>query len=135
MKTLIKSLALALTLGVVTSATSFAATSEGNPTGRTSTAASYKTGIYSTVAGKLNIALDKKTGGSVDIRLKDVDGKVLYTQHLGKNEHGCRVSLNLNDLEDGVYNLEITNGVNTTTQNVTIATKHPTTPIRIIAIQ
>ncbi len=135
MKTLIKSLALALTLGVVTSAASLANNAEGNPIGRTSTAASYKTGIYSTVAGKLNIGLDKETGGSVDIRLKDIDGKVLYAQHLGKNEHGCRVSLNLNDLEDGVYSLEITNGVNTTTQNVTVATKHPTAPTRLVAIK
>ncbi|MFD2932985.1 hypothetical protein [Spirosoma flavum] len=134
MKTLIKSLALAFSLGIVTSAASFANVTEVNPIGRTSAVASYKTGIYSTVTGKLNIALDKTTDGRVDIQMKGTDGKVLYTKHLGKNEHGCRVSLNLNDLEDGVYTLEITNGIETTTQNVTVATKQPTTPSRIIAI-
>lgn len=134
MKTLIKSLVLALSLGFVTSAASFATPTNVNPIGRPSGVASYKTGIYTTVAGKLTIALDKATGGRVDIRLVDAKGKALYTQHLGKNEHGCRVRLNLSDLEDGVYTLEITNGVETTTQNVTIATQQPTLANRIIAI-
>lgn len=131
MKTLIKSLALALSLAVVTAAASFA---ETNPVGRPAAAASYKTGVYSTVAGKLNIALDKATGGAVDIRLKDTSGKVLYAQHVGKNEHSCRLRLNLNDLEDGVYQLEITNGVETTSQNVTLSTKQPSVPNRIVSI-
>jgi len=132
MKTIIKSLALAFSLGIVTTASSFADT---NPGGRTTTVASYKTGIYSNQAGKLNIALDKEKGGAVDIRLKGADGKVLYTQHLSKNQPGCRVRLNLDDLADGVYQVEVTNGVNTTTQNVTLSTNHPTAPSRIISIQ
>jgi uncharacterized membrane protein YkoI len=57
--------------------------------------AAYKTGIYTTIEGKLNIALDKETGGAVDIRLKKADGKVLYSEHLGKNEKTAyRVRLN-----------------------------------------
>lgn len=131
MKTLIKSLALALSLGFVTSAATFADT---NPGGRPTSAASYKTGIYTTIEGKLNVALDKETGGAVDIRLKNTEGKVLYAQHLGKNETGCRVKLNLDDLQDGIYQLEITNGVETTTQSVTLSTNNPTTPNRIVAV-
>ncbi len=134
MKTLIKSLALAFSLAVVTSAASFANTTEANPIGRKSTAASYKTGIYTSTTGKLVIALDKETGGRIAILLKSTDGKVLYSQHLGKNEKTCRVRLNLSELEDGVYHLEITNGVETTTQNVTISTNQPTTPSRLIAV-
>ena len=134
MKTLIKSLAFAFSLTAITSAASFANTTDVNPIGSKSTVASYKTGIYTTVSGKLTIALDKETGGSVDVRLKGTDGKVLYAQHLGKNETTCRVRLNLSELEDGVYQLEITNGVETTTQNVTISTNQPATPSRLIAI-
>ena len=131
MKTLIKSLALALSLGVVTSAASFA---ETNPGGRPTTVAAYKTGIYSTPNGQLNIALDKEPGGFVDVRLKGTNGQVLYTQHLGKNERVYRIRLNLSELADGVYQVEVTNGVETTTQNVTISTQQPTTPIRSISI-
>ncbi len=139
MKTLIKSLAFAFSLAVITSAASFANTTEANPIGRKSNGrpvavASYKTGIYTTTSGKLTIALDKETGGSVDIRLKGIDGNVLYAHHLGKKEKTCRVRLNLSELEDGVYQLEFTNGVETTTQNVTISTNQPTTPNRLVAI-
>ena len=132
MKTLIKSFALALSLGIITTAASFA---ETNPGGRPTAVASYKTGIYSSISGKLNIALDKETGGSVDIRLKGTDGQVLYTHHLGKNERACRVRVDLNDLEDGTYQVEITNGVETTTQTVTISTNKPSASSRIIAIK
>jgi hypothetical protein len=136
MKTLIKSLVLALTLGVITTAASFATPTNGNPTnpiGRPSTVSSYKTGIYSTVTGKLQISLDKTIGGRVDIRLMDTNGKILYAHYLGKHEQGCRVRLNLSDLEDGVYTLEITNGVETT-QSVTISTQRPAIASRVVAI-
>ena len=132
MKTLIKSLALALSLGVVTPAvTSFA---NANPGGNPKVAATFKTGIYTTTSGKLQIALDKETGGPVDIRLVNTDGSVLYSQHLGKNDQTFRARLNLNDLPDGNYKLEITNGVDKTQHTVTVATKLPAAPERAIAL-
>ncbi|GAB3020617.1 T9SS type A sorting domain-containing protein [Spirosoma pulveris] len=134
MKTLIKSLALAFSLAVVTSVYSFANATATNPIGRPSKVATYKTGIYTTASGKLNIALDKETNGRVDIRLKDTTGKVLYAQYLGKRDKGCRLSLNLSDLEDGTYTVEISNGAETTTQNVVLSTNQPTTPNRLVAI-
>ncbi|GAB3498094.1 hypothetical protein GCM10027341_19160 [Spirosoma knui] len=131
MKTYIKSLFVALTIGAVTSANAF---SDPNPITRPTAAASYKTGIYTSNTGKLNIALDKQKGGTVDISLKNAEGKVLYNKHLGKNESTCRTRLNLDELEDGVYYVEISNGVETTRQSVTIATKKPSTPERTIAM-
>ena len=131
MKTLIKPLLVAFSLGLVTLSASFA---ETNPIGRTAAVASYKTGIYTTIEGKLNVAVNKETGGAVDIRLKKANGTVVYEQHLGKNETAYRVRLDLDELEDGVYQLEITNGVETTTQSVTVVTNQPTTPNRIVAV-
>ena len=125
MKTLIKPLLLALSLSFVS--ISF---SEAKP-GR-STAATFKTGIYSSVSGKLNIALDKQAGGPVDIQLKSSDGKLLYSQHLGKKETTFRTRLNLDDLADGEYVLVITNGVETTRQTIKIKTQQPTAISRII---
>ncbi len=131
MKTLIKSLALALTLGVVTSVASLANTTTGD---RPTVVASYKSSIYTTVEGKLSIALDKQTGGAVDVRLKNAEGKVMYDQHLGRNESQYRTRLNLNELPDGEYQVEMTNGVETTTHKVIISTKNPTTSSRIVAL-
>lgn len=132
MKTLIKSLALALSLAAVTSSATLA---ETNPGGKIKEVATYKTGIYMTQGGKLAIALDKQKGGTVSISLKSADGQLLYSQHLGKNDQTYRTRLNLSQLEDGVYQVEITNGVETTTQNVTISTQQPATPNRLVSIR
>ncbi|UFH54318.1 T9SS type A sorting domain-containing protein [Spirosoma sp. KNUC1025] len=132
MKTLIKSFALALSLSFVAS---IASTTEAKPIVRPTSAATYKTGVYTTVHGQLNIALDKEVGGAVDVRLKSADGQVLYSKHLGKKDQTYRTRLNLSDLEDGVYQLEITNGVETTTQNITLSTTKPSVPNRVIAVK
>ncbi|QMW00931.1 hypothetical protein [Spirosoma foliorum] len=131
MKTLIKSIAFVLTLGIASSTVSLA---DVNPGTRSATAVAYKTGIYSTPYGQLNIALDKEKGGAVDVRLKGTDGKVLYSEHVGKNERNYRVRLNMTELADGVYQVEVTNGVETTIQNVTISTSQPITASRTVSI-
>ncbi|GAB3900409.1 T9SS type A sorting domain-containing protein [Spirosoma agri] len=131
MKTLFNSLLVAFTVSLVTVSASFA---ETNPGKQTAPAATYKTGIYTNRAGNLNIALDKETKGSVSIKLKNTAGKVLFDQYLGKNEKSTRISLNMNELPDGTYQLEISNGVDTSTQTVTLATKLPSSPSRLVAI-
>ena len=130
MKTLIKPLLLALSLGIFTASVSI---SEAKPI-RPTKVASYKTGIFTSTDGKLHIALDKQTGGAVEIQLKNDAGNVVYNRHLGKNESKYRTRLNLSELPDGVYKVEITNGVETTTQTVTLATQFPTTPSRLVAV-
>jgi len=130
MKTIIKSFALALSFGVLTSVASVHA----NPITKPNAAATYQTGIYSSVDGKLNIALDKTTNGAVDIRFKDAHGKVLFAEHISKKEKSSRIRLNLDELQDGTYQVEITNGVETKTQTVTIATQQPSSPDRIVAL-
>ena len=125
MKTLIKPLFLALSLSIVA-----VSISEAKPV--RPAAASFKTGIYSSVSGKLNIALDKQTGGSVDIQFRNSAGEKLYSQHLGKKDTAFRTRLNLEDLADGEYVLEITNGVETTRQTITLKTQQPTVANRII---
>lgn len=131
MKTLIKSLAFALTLGFVTSA---ATISHANPITRPANVANYKTGVYSSVDGKLNIALDKTVGGSVNIALKDANGNTLYVERLGKKATTARVRLNLDELKDGTYQVEITNGVETTTHNVVLSTPQSSSPARVVTL-
>ncbi|MGF7215171.1 hypothetical protein GGR92_001311 [Spirosoma lacussanchae] len=128
MKTLIKSLALTLLTGIATASVSLA---ETKPIVRPTAAASFKTGVYSTSSGKLHISLDKQTGGTVDVRLKDAKGAVLYSEHLGRNETRYRTRLDLSELENGTYELEMTNGVETTRQTVVINAQQQ----RIVNIQ
>ncbi|WP_077924078.1 hypothetical protein [Spirosoma sp. 209] len=128
MKTLIKSLALTLLTGIATASVSLA---ETKPIVRPTAAASFKTGVYSTPSGKLHISLDKQTGGTVDVRLKDAKGTVLYSERLGRNETRYRTRLDLSELENGTYELEMTNGVETTRQTVVINAQQQ----RIVNIQ
>jgi hypothetical protein len=132
MKTIIRSLALALSLSLTIATASMA---EDTPRGRATTAAVYKTGIYSTASGQLNIAIDKEAGGFVNIHLKSPNGILLYTQSVGKNELKYRVRLNLSELEDGVYKLVTTNGAETNVRELVISTPQPTTANRVVAVK
>ena len=131
MKTIVKSLLVAFSLSFITLSVSLA---EINPTSRPKAVASYKTGIYSTREGKLNIALDKETGGSVDVRLTSTRGEVMFSQRIARNEKSFRIRLDMSSLPDGAYQVEITNGVETTIHNVTISTQQPSAPSRFVAI-
>ncbi|MDB5239861.1 MAG: hypothetical protein JWP57_486 [Spirosoma sp.] len=131
MKTFFKPLLLSLAFSLVSLSATLA---DSNPGNRTKTVALFKTGIYSTAEGKLQIALEKETGGAVDVKLKNKDGKVLFSQHLGKKEKAARLRLNLSELPDGEYQVEVTNGVDVTTHNVQLSTKQPSAPSRLVAI-
>ncbi|WP_317166362.1 T9SS type A sorting domain-containing protein [Spirosoma agri] len=80
------------------------------------------------------MALDKETTGAVDIKLKNAAGKALFDQQLSKNEKKSRISLNMSDLPKGAYQLEISNGIDTSTQTVTPTTKLSSSPSRLVAI-
>ncbi|GAB3889775.1 T9SS type A sorting domain-containing protein [Spirosoma agri] len=131
MKTFLQSLALALTVSIVTTATSLA---EAKPIGRPNGTVAYRAGIYTTMNGNLSIALDKETGGTVDVRLKNAEGTVLYSQQVSKNESQYRSRLNLSDLPDGTYQVEITNGVETKTHTITLSTQQPAAPGRVLVL-
>ncbi|UFH56307.1 T9SS type A sorting domain-containing protein [Spirosoma sp. KNUC1025] len=132
MKTLIKSLFVAFSLSLVTFSVSVA--DNNNPIGRPAGVASYKTGIYASLDGKLNIALDKESTGAVDVYLKNSTGKVVYLRRIGKKAKTSRMRLDMSELSDGVYQLEITNGLEVVTHTVTLLSQRPSTPSRSVAL-
>lgn len=134
MKTLIKPLFLAFSAGILSLSTSLATPNPTNPIGRAGETVTYKTGIYTTREGKLSIALDKEKGVSVYIRLKSSTGKVYFIEHMNKNEKTFRVRLDVSELPDGDYQVEITNGVEQTVHLVTLSTQAPSFPNRLVAI-
>jgi len=116
MKTLITTLALALSLVTVTMA-------QTNVVDRPTKVSRYQTGIYTTATGKLQVAVDKQAGGTVAIQLKDATGNVLFTRQIPKYETQYRNRFDLSQLPDGTYEVELTNGLDVTRQTVVIATK------------
>ncbi len=117
MKTLITTLALALSLATVTIA------ADTNAIVRPTKVARYASGIYTTVTGKLHVSVDKQTGGTVAVSLKDANGTVLFTRRIARKDTQFRTRFDLSQLTDGTYELELTNGVDVTRQTVVIATK------------
>jgi hypothetical protein len=131
MKTLLTSLFIAASF----TATSFAATqADTNPGRKPAQVAAYQSGMYTTAEGKLNIALDKQTGGTVDVRLVNQAGKAVYDQQIGKHQTTVRLRLDLSELPDGAYQVVISNGKDVTTKAVTILTKPVARSPRLVAL-
>lgn len=131
MKTLLTTLFIAASLTV----TSISATQAKNgPARKPAQVASYQSGLYTTAEGKLSVALDKQTGGTIDIRLLNQEGKSLYDQQIGKNQTSARLRLDLSELPDGAYQLVISNGRDVTTHAVTISTKPVAMSARLVAL-
>jgi hypothetical protein len=131
MKMLIKSLLVAFTLTLVNFSVSRADVYKHFE--RPKQAASFQSAIYTTAEGKLQIALDKQTGGTVVVRLKSSAGTDLFVQQIGKRHQSARLRLDVSDLPDGTYEVTITNGVETTTQTLTLATRRPVVTTRLVA--
>ena len=131
MKTLLTSLFIAAALTL----TSVSATqAENGPARKPAQIASYQSGMYTTAEGKLNIALNKQTGGALDVRLLNQAGKAVYDQPIGKHQTSVRLRLDLSELPDGAYQLVITNGRDITTRVVTISTKPVAMSARLVAL-
>lgn len=121
MKTLITTFALALTL----SAASLTASANDDKVKAAPAApAAYKVAMFpSTSAPRLNVIVEKATGGRVELRLKDAKGHVLHTSYLQKKDGKVWSKFDLSELTDGKYSVEVTNGAETTVKEITLSTQ------------
>ncbi len=137
MKTFIKSLALALTIGVVSFSTSVAATSTSTSTSkiRPVVHAAYQSAVYpSQFEPVINVIIEKEEGSIVLVRVKTNVGEILAERSVGRGKEKVAMKFRLNDLPDGMYRVEITNGRDVTTKNIKLSTQPQESP-RTIAMQ
>ncbi|RRB03935.1 hypothetical protein [Larkinella rosea] len=132
MKTLRQFLLVATTLTFASA--SFAATNPDSGSKAKHTVATYQTSLYTDAQGKLRIAVDKETGGVVEVRLVNQAGKEFFVQEVGKHQKIARLSLDVNSLPDDAYQVTVSNGVDTKVNNLTLATQQPRVPGRLIAV-
>ncbi|KAA9347221.1 T9SS type A sorting domain-containing protein [Larkinella humicola] len=132
MKTLIKSLLVAFTLTTVSF--SAAVADPNQPARQPKKATAFQSSLYTNVEGKLQIAVKKETGGNVVVRLTNPAGKEFFVQQFGKRQQAARLSLDVSALPDGVYQVAISNGVETTTQELTLATQQTAAVSRFVAV-
>lgn len=132
MKTLFKFLLVVVALTFTTA--SFAATNPDRRAKAKSAVATYESSLYTDAQGKLRIAVDKETGGIVEVRLVNQEGKEFFVREVGKRQITARMSLDVSSLPDGAYQIAISNGVDTKVNNLTVATQQPRFTSRLIAV-
>ena len=102
MKNSIKTFVCALALV----ATAFTANAEDKETKK---AAGFGTGIYSTKSGKINVLVAKNSSdAATTLLLKNEKGEVVYRETVAKNNQKFGRTLNVDDLETGKYEIEVT---------------------------
>ncbi|MCF0058104.1 hypothetical protein [Dyadobacter sp. CY356] len=113
MKTYIKNIAIAFAL-----VTSFAFTANADDKA-TKKSTGFGTGIYSTKGGKINVLVDKVNQDSPTILLlKNDQGEVVYREVIEKGSQKFGRSFNLNDLEAGKYEIQVTSNGETQSKSL-----------------
>ncbi len=74
---------------------------------------------------KVNVMIEKLEGKSVQIYLKNEKNEIIYTEFVGKKTSKFAQKFDLEGLTDGKYRFEITNGKETITKEVDVATHTP----------
>ncbi|GAB4035422.1 hypothetical protein [Spirosoma gilvum] len=96
--------------------------------------ARYQVGTYITVKQKLRINIDKQLGGEVSIKLIDSKGNLYFDQTLTPVDTIARLSLNLDDLNEGDYQLKISNGLEMEVRDIKISTQQPVIQPRKLSV-
>ena len=75
---------------------------------------------------KVNVMVEKLKGNTVEVSLKNEKNETIYTEFIGKKLVKFSKKFDLTGLADGKYRFEITNGKETITKEVNLATHQPT---------
>lgn len=119
MKTLFASALIALTLAA---STTFAADNAGKANAKST----FQSAVYPMVNSmKVGVNVNKEKESKVSIRLIDSNGQTLATRRLGKGSESTNLRFDLNNLEDGVYTVEISDGASKEVKMVKLQTNIP----------
>ncbi|GAB3256713.1 hypothetical protein GCM10027347_18690 [Larkinella harenae] len=119
MKTLLASALLAFTL-----TTSVAFATDNNE--KKEAKSTFQSAVYPMINSmKVGVNVSKAKDSKVDIRLVNSDGYTLATKKVGKGSETVSLRFDMNQLEDGVYKVEISDGGYTEVKTVTLQTKAP----------
>ena len=119
MKTFIQNLFNSLAISAVMSVSALAET----PSATNQPAKKFEVGMYQiNQTAKLNLSISKVSGQRVKITLQNARGQVLHSETLGKKATRYSRKFNFEDMEQGAYLFQITNGENTIAKEVNLKT-------------
>lgn len=136
MKTCIKSLFTAFILIIVysnpVSATAVRPTDDTAPK---APAASFQVAVFpASSASVLNVCIDKAAGKTVLVRVLNENGLELSRQYIRKKAGRYQVRFNLEEVIDGRYNVEVTDGQTKSAYPFTLSTQAPVVVSRTISL-
>ncbi|GAB3951171.1 hypothetical protein GCM10028805_30760 [Spirosoma harenae] len=104
-----------------------------NPT--TPKTLSFDASAYVTINHEIRLAVQKSAEMPVQVILRNKSNEVLYQQSLGKKETKYAVKLNVDELADGMYELEVRSSEGSIVKQLNLATKPVEKTSRTIAMQ
>ncbi|GAB3962743.1 hypothetical protein GCM10028805_64470 [Spirosoma harenae] len=104
-----------------------------NPT--TPKALSFDASAYVTVNHEIRLAVQKSADAPVQVILRNKANDVLYQQSIGKKETKYAMKLNVDDLADGTYELEVKSSEGSIVKQLNLSTQPVQKTNRTIAMQ
>ena len=104
-----------------------------NPT--TPKALSFDASAYVTTTHQIRVAVQKSTDVPVTILLRSKDNQVLYRQTINQKETKYAVKLNVDELADGQYELEVKSAEGSIRKQLTLSSQPVEQTSRIVAMQ
>ncbi|GAB3902499.1 hypothetical protein GCM10028803_29290 [Larkinella knui] len=121
MKTLFASALIALTLGSLSA--SFATDNKEVAEAKTT----YRSVVYPVInSTKVRVNVIKDKSARIKISLKNEAGETLAVEQLGKGHESSAIRFDMNQLEDGIYQVVISDGTTQQVKEVKLQTSAPT---------
>lgn len=106
-----------------------------NPTPTTPKALSFDASAYVTVNHEIRVAVAKTAEAPVEILLRGKNNQVLFQQNVSKKDTKYAVKMNVDDLADGQYELEVKSAEGSIRKQLTVSTQPAQQTSRSIAMQ
>lgn len=104
-----------------------------NPT--TPNALPFGASAYVTTNNQIRVAVQKATDVPAVVLLRDKNNEVLFRQNIGKKEDKYAVKLNVDNLADGQYELEVKSSEGSIRKQFNLSTPPVQQTTRLVAIQ
>jgi ribosomal protein S6 len=85
--------------------------------------ATFESSAFVTADANLRVAIKKNAPQKVYLTLKNNEGQVLFAETIGKSEMAYAAKINVSDLTDGNYQLEIVSGKNRVVKQLNLSSK------------
>ena len=122
----------ALFAALLITSTAFAGT-EPSDDKITAKVAAVQVSTYKTVDNNIRVNIEKKASIVASILIRDANGQVVYSQHIGKKTEKLAAKFDVSNLEDGTYQIQVVSKEGTISKEINLKTATEQ-PKRLLAV-